>query len=57
MTKKKHNSFDYDPEEMIGSDSDEDDVNLDPDWKHTPIFKRLQKLKVPRLFIVHVSWL
>jgi hypothetical protein len=57
MSNKKHESFHYDSEEIIGSDSEDDDVGLDPDWQKTPIFKRLQKLKVPHLFIVHVSLL
>jgi len=57
MSNKKHDSFHYDLEEIIGSDSDADDDVLDPDWRKTPIFKRLQKLKVPHLFIVHVSLL
>jgi hypothetical protein len=57
MSNKKHDSFHYDSEEIIGSDSDADDDVLDPDWQKTPIFKRLQKLKVPHLFIVHVSLL
>jgi kinesin family protein 4/21/27 len=48
MSNKKHDSFHYDSEEIIGSDSDEDDVGLDPDWQKTPIFKRLQKLKHDR---------
>jgi len=56
MSNKKHGSFHYDSEEIIGSGSDDDDdVDLDPDWQKTPIFKRLQKLKVAHLFIVHVS--
>ena len=55
MSNNKHDSFHYDSEELIGSDSDDDDVDLDPDWQKTSIFKRLQKLKVPHLFIVHVS--
>jgi hypothetical protein len=57
MSNKKHGSFHYDSEEIIGSDSDDDDVDLDPDWQNTPIFKRLQKLKVPHLFVVHVRLL
>jgi len=58
MSNKKHDSFHYDSEEIIGSDSGEDDdVGLDPDWQKTPIFKRLQKLKVSHLFIVHVRLL
>ena len=57
MSNKKHDSFYYDSEEIIGSDSNDDDHDLDPDWRKTPIFKRLQKLKVPHVFIVHVSLL
>jgi len=33
---------------IIGSDSNDDDHDLDPDWRKTPIFKRLQKLKRDR---------
>jgi hypothetical protein len=58
MSNKKHNSCTYELEEILDNDSDEDDdVDLDPDWQKTPIFKRIQKLKVPHLFIVHVSLL
>jgi hypothetical protein len=51
MSNKKHNSLYYDSEETAGDDSDEDDSDLDPDWQNTPIFKRLQKLKVPHLLL------
>jgi hypothetical protein len=58
MSSKRHTSVFYDSEEILGNDSDEDDnVDLDPDWQKTPIFKRIQKLKVPHLFSVHVSLL
>jgi hypothetical protein len=35
-------------------DGEDDDVDLDPDWQKTPIFKRIQKLKVTHLLFVHV---
>ncbi|GFG32670.1 hypothetical protein Cfor_12769 [Coptotermes formosanus] len=49
MSSKRHTSVFYDSEEILGNDSDEDDnVDLDPDWQKTPIFKRIQKLKRDR---------
>jgi hypothetical protein len=35
---------------MSDDDDEDDNIDLDPDWQKTPIFKRLQKLKVTHLF-------
>jgi hypothetical protein len=35
-------------------DSEDDNVDLDPDWQKTPIFKRIQKLKVTHLLSAYI---
>jgi hypothetical protein len=48
------NRYSYrDTEDVLDDDLDaeDDNVDLDPDWQKTPLFKRIQKLKVTHLFL------
>ncbi|XP_069689320.1 chromosome-associated kinesin KIF4A isoform X2 [Periplaneta americana] len=50
LEKEKPFYYEYDAH-YSSSEDDIDDVNVDPDWRKTPIFKKLQRLKSDRFSV------